>query len=130
VKGQVNWVSFEQLDELLEKEPRVVMIDVYANWCSYCKKMDSQTFTNTKVTEVLNTKFYALKLNNESNKKIKFKGIETSEAQLAAELRVTSLPTMIFLDPKLSAVTPVPGFRDANNFLEVLDSVLQYIPVK
>lgn len=126
-KGQVQWITFEELNEKMAEEPRIVMIDVYANWCGYCKKMDAQTFTDEGVAEMLNSKFYALKLNSESDKKITFKGVETTEAELAAALKVTGLPTMIFLDTNLASVTPVPGYRDAEQFTEVLKVILEYL---
>jgi thioredoxin-related protein len=126
-KKEVDWISFEELDAKMAEEPRIVMIDVYANWCGYCKKMDAQTFTDEGVAEILNTKFYTLKLNSESDKKIIFKGIETTEAGLAAAFRVTGLPTMIFLDTQLDSVTPVPGYRDAEQFTEVLNVILEYL---
>ena len=126
-KGEVQWITFEELNEKMAEEPRIVMIDVYANWCGYCKKMDAQTFTDEGVADILNSKFYTLKLNSESDKRITFKGVETTEAELAAALKVTGLPTMIFLDTSLATVTPVPGYRDAKQFTEVLNVILEYL---
>lgn len=117
----VEWVDFEQLDSLIAENPRLIMIDVYATWCGFCKQMDLVTFRNKDVAEKVNQHFYALKLNSESNKKVTFKGITTTEAELAAAFRVQSLPTILFLDETMQEVTPVPGFRNAKDFVTLLD---------
>jgi len=31
-KEKVNWISFEQLQELHAKEPRPILVDLYTNW--------------------------------------------------------------------------------------------------
>ncbi|MEM9024458.1 MAG: thioredoxin domain-containing protein, partial [Bacteroidota bacterium] len=41
----VNWLTFEQLEDSLAIHPKKVFIDFYANWCSYCRKMDKVVFT-------------------------------------------------------------------------------------
>ncbi len=120
----VEWVEFGHLDSLLTENPRLIMIDVYATWCGYCKQMDLTTFRNKKVSEQVNQHFYALKLNSESKDQITFKGITTTEAELAAAFGVQSLPTILFLDQTLQKVTPVPGFRNPKDFVALLDWVL------
>ncbi|MFZ6663481.1 thioredoxin family protein [Peijinzhouia sedimentorum] len=119
----VEWVEFEQLDSLIAENPRLIMIDVYATWCGFCKQMDLVTFRNKNVAEQVNQHFYALKLNAESDKKVTFKGITTTEAELAAAFRVQSLPTILFLDETMQEVTPVPGFRNAKDFVTLLDFI-------
>ena len=119
----IEWVEFEQIDSLIALNPKLIMIDVYATWCGFCKQMDLVTFRNKNVTEQVNEHFYALKLNSESSKKITFKGITTTEAELAAAFRVQSLPTILFLDESMQEVTPVPGFRNAKDFVTLLDWV-------
>ena len=40
VENTLTWISFEQAVELQKKEPRKILIDVYTDWCGWCKKMD------------------------------------------------------------------------------------------
>ncbi|MFK7971531.1 MAG: thioredoxin domain-containing protein, partial [Bacteroidia bacterium] len=39
----INWVSMEKVEELIMTKPRPVLVDVYTDWCGWCKKMDKDT---------------------------------------------------------------------------------------
>lgn len=36
----VHWISFEEAVQRSKTEPRKILIDVYTDWCGWCKKMD------------------------------------------------------------------------------------------
>ncbi len=40
---KINWLSFEEAIALNKKEPKSILIAVYATWCGWCKKMDKTT---------------------------------------------------------------------------------------
>jgi thioredoxin-related protein len=125
----VKWMSFEQAVELSKTEKRKIFIDVYTDWCGWCKVMDKNTFSDPKVAKLLNEKFYAVKLNAEQREDIKYNGttfkfIENGRSgyhQLAAALlnNQLSFPTVVFLDEDFSILQPLPGFRKAPEFHQI-----------
>ena len=73
-KDQINWISFNQLNDSLKVHPKKVFVNFYAYWCVYCKEMDRTTFQNKEVIKRLNEKYYAVKMNIETEEKIIFGG--------------------------------------------------------
>ena len=61
----VKWMSFEQAIEKSKTEKRKIFIDVYTDWCGWCKVMDKNTFSETQVAKILNEMFYPVKLDAE-----------------------------------------------------------------
>ena len=56
----IKWLTIEQAAERMKKEPRKIVIDVYTDWCGWCKKMDKNTFTDPKVVALVNKDYYAV----------------------------------------------------------------------
>lgn len=81
-KEQINWLSFEQLDDSLAVKPKKVLISFYADWCTYCKKMDQAAYQDPKVIAILNSEYYAVKMNAESKDTIVFEGKKFYNDQL------------------------------------------------
>ncbi|MEA3316388.1 MAG: DUF255 domain-containing protein [Bacteroidota bacterium] len=126
---EVKWYNFEDAVKLNKTEPRKIFIDVYTDWCGWCKKMEQNTFTNPEITKILNTKFYAVRFDAESNDKITFSGREfinekqtgRSTHQLAIALLngKMSYPSIAYLNEKNQLLTAIPGYQTPEN-LEVI----------
>ena len=118
VENTLTWISFEQAVELQKKEPRKILIDVYTDWCGWCKKMDKYTYTDQSVINNLNTKYYLVKFNAEQKEDIQFKDkvFKFKAEYKAHELAVSllngqmSYPSTVFLDEDMNILTTVPGY--------------------
>lgn len=118
VNNTLTWLSFEQAVELQKKEPRKILIDVYTDWCGWCKKMDKYTYTDQSVINNLNTKYYLVKFNAEQKEDIQFKDktFKFKTEYKAHELAVSllngqmSYPSTVFLDEDMNMLTNVPGY--------------------
>jgi thioredoxin-related protein len=104
----------------------MLLVDVYTDWCGWCKKMDNETFTDPKVVEYINSKFYAVKLNAEDTKRtFEFMGRTYNEAQMAAAMRVNSYPNFVIIEPKLQNIAQLPGYRQPVEFLAALNDLIE-----
>lgn len=115
----ISWMTYEEVIEASKKKPRKVFVDVYTDWCGWCKRMDQTTFRNPKIVDMLNTEFYAVKLNAESDKRFEVNGKSMTYRQLARSYKATGYPTTVYLNEDLSLIQAVPGYQQANT-LEVI----------
>ncbi|MBD3635928.1 MAG: DUF255 domain-containing protein [Crocinitomicaceae bacterium] len=70
---EITWYDFESAIDECEKKKKPIFIDVYTDWCGWCKKMDNSTFKNPQVVEFMNENFYAVKMDAESKEPIAYK---------------------------------------------------------
>jgi thioredoxin-related protein len=128
---EVQWVSFSEAVEFAatDENPKKVFIDVYTDWCGWCKKMDKDTFQNAAVAQYMEDNFYMVKMDGEGKDPIDFKGktytfIASGRKgyhELAAALMQGKLsyPTTIFLDEEMNMLSPVPGYQKPEPFLNI-----------
>lgn len=127
---EINWLSIEDVEAAIKKEPRKVVLDVYTDWCGWCKKMDASTFVDSQITEYLNKNYYCVKLDGEDKRTLTFKGTEFNFIkhgrrgyhELAAGFLKgkMSYPSLVFLDEDLVVLQAMPGFRSADELLPIL----------
>lgn len=119
---KIKWLTFHEAVELSKKEKKKIFIDVYTDWCGWCKVMDKNTFAHPVIAKYMNEHFYAVKLNAEMKDTVVFNGTTfvnpnpkqlRSTHQLAASLlnNKLSYPTVVFLDENFSMLSPVPGYQ-------------------
>lgn len=123
---EIKWLSFDEASELAVKEPKMILVSVYTDWCGWCKKMDRETFTDNEVIDYINERFYPVKMNAEENKrKYKFRGREFTDATMARTMRVTSYPNLVIMDAAMENITQLPGYREPDGFLTSMNTLLE-----
>lgn len=128
---EIQWMSFEDAVAMTQNEgnTKKVFIDVYTDWCGWCKKMDKDTFQNPEVSKYMQENFYMVKFDAEGKEPIEFDG-KTFEYvpsgrrgyhQLAAALlnNRLSYPTVVFLDENMKMLSPVPGYQKVEPFMQI-----------
>ncbi|WP_375325036.1 thioredoxin family protein [Flagellimonas sp. GZD32] len=127
----IKWLSWEEAVELAQTDaqPKKMFIDVYTDWCGWCKKMDKDTFQNPAVSKYMQDNFYMVKMDAEGKDPITYQGKtfkyvpsgrrgyhELAAALLQGQM---SYPTVVFLDENLNMLSPVPGYQKVDPFLQI-----------
>ena len=132
IEGEkIKWHTFQEAVELSKKEKKKIFIDVFTEWCGWCKVMDKNTFTDPVIAKYMNQKFYAVKLDAEMKDSIVFNNytfknpnpsVKRSTHELAASLlnNRLSYPTTVYLDENFNMLTQVPGYLQPTQMEPIL----------
>jgi len=115
----LKWLSFEEAKVAAAKQKKTILLDVYTDWCKWCKKMDADTYGNPKVMEYLGKKFIIAKLNPEEDGNVIFKGKSITKAEFAQNAGVNGYPTLLFFDAKGELITGISSYLEAKQFLNI-----------
>ena len=127
----INWLTIDEVQVAMKKQPKKVYMDVYTDWCGWCKVMDRKTFSNKDVIKYMNKHFYAVKFNAERQDSIRFLGKwygfqpENRANALAVELMGgrMSYPTSVILEENFQRPAPIPGYLN----VPTMEKILKYI---
>jgi len=100
--------GFEEALARARSEKRLLMVDVYTDWCGWCKKLDREVFGSARVAEAARD-VVAVRVNAE-------KGGE----DVARRYEVEGYPTVLFVDGSGTVVKRVEGYVDAPEMLRIL----------
>lgn len=126
---KIKWYTFEEVQALNKTEKKKVFVDLYTDWCGWCKVMDKNTFADPDVIKYVNENYYPIKFNAESKESIKYLDKEYNyiangnrgynELALKLSQGQLSFPTVVFLDENLNIIQPIPGYQESDNFLMI-----------
>lgn len=118
--GELKWRTFDAGLAEAKKTNKKIMLDVYTDWCGWCKKLDKDVYANDKVSNYLNKAYIPIKINGEGTTKLTYKDQKTNEVGLAQAFGIRSYPTIIFLDSHGEPINSLGGFVDADRFLPII----------
>jgi thioredoxin-related protein len=101
--SKVKWYTIDEALKLNEKSPKKIFIDLYTDWCGWCKTMDKNTFSDPKIAEYLNKNFYPVKNSGTQARSPHDLAVALTNGQL-------SYPTVVYLDGANKLLTAVPGY--------------------
>ena len=126
---KIEWLTIEEAAERAKKHPRKIIVDVYTNWCGWCKRMDKATFGDAAVAKYVSEHFYAVKFNAESPDNVIFKDevYRFNPQNKANDLAVKWLqgqmgyPTIVYLDEKLNTIQAMGGYKGPEEYPAILE---------
>lgn len=127
----ITWMSWDEMVKAQETERKKVFLDVYTDWCGWCKKMDASTFLDPNIAAVMNSGFYAVKLDAEMKETLEFNGYtftnpnpgtKRSTHQFAVSLLdgQLSYPSFVILDENFTRQHIIKGFQQVEPLLGTL----------
>jgi thioredoxin-related protein len=129
--AQLKWYSFEEAVALNKTKPKKLMIDVYTDWCGWCKRMDKGAFVDPTVVDYVNANYYPVKLNAEQKEEIIF-GRDTFRYVLSDDKRgihtlayslldgQMGYPSIVYLDEQYRRIMVSPGYKESPDLMKEL----------
>ena len=127
---EIQWLSWEEAIEKSEIEPRKIIMEVYTEWCIWCKRMDEKTLQNDSIIKYINENYYAVRFDAEHKDEIEFNGKmykfvksgRNGYHELAAELlrgRLT-FPTVVFMEEDAEVIQSLAGYKSPMQFMQMI----------
>lgn len=128
--GLVNWLTLQEAQEKNKTVPKPILVDIYTDWCGWCKHMMKTTYSNQNIAGYINQYFYPVKFNAETKDTIEYNGTKyypTSKEpktphQLAVKFLGTSLsyPSTMFISNNYEFNLLSQGYLDEKKIEPIL----------
>jgi len=116
----LDWQGWNAGMKAARASGRPMLVDVYTDWCGWCKRMDRDVYARRDVDGYLSTHFVVVRLNAEGGEQASWQGRNYSARSLASAFDVSGYPTTIFFTSGGDHLVNVPGYVDADRFLLLL----------
>jgi len=114
--GSVTWsTNLPQALKKAKSSQKYVLIDIYTDWCGWCKRLDQSTYPDPAVGELLNKSFICVKVNAEKG----------SGSAIKTKYGATGFPYIVILNPDGSVRGQIGGYEDAPAFCANLNQIIQ-----
>jgi uncharacterized protein YyaL (SSP411 family) len=125
---EIKWMDFNQGYELAKKKNKIMLVDVYTEWCGWCKRMDRDAYAKPEIAELVGKDFIAIKFNPEiEGVTYTFEGKSYTGPQLAQVIsnnQINGYPTTIFMNPKAKTSEIMVGYKNAEQLKPILVDIV------
>lgn len=131
---KIHWYTFQEATKLNKKHPKKIFMDVYTDWCGWCKRYDAVTFANPVIAKYINDNYYAVKFDAERKDDVEYKSKVYKNSNpngmrnphdLAVQLLggKMSYPTVVFLNESMDMISPVSGYMGPKDFEVIINFI-------
>ena len=122
----VQWMDYSTALEKAKKEPKLIFVDMYADWCIPCRVMDKNVYMNPTIASLLNKKFYPVKLDVDSESPIVCDGKKATAKKCFSEVwELNVLPSFVLVAPKGLSILTVTDSMSPQEMQMLLDKFLE-----
>ncbi|TDX00710.1 thioredoxin family protein [Dinghuibacter silviterrae] len=129
-RTSVPWLSLQEAQDRSKGEPRVIIMDIYTDWCYWCKVMEKNTYEDPRVAAYMGQKFYSVRFNAENRGRVTWKGqsfaynpdYKVNELVMSLTRGNLSFPTTVVITPDNRAPQFISGYLKPAD----LEPVLKY----
>ncbi len=118
----LSWQGFEEAFDEAETSKKKVLVDVYAPWCGYCRKMHEEVYPDPEIREYIEANFELTRVDIDvDTDTLTYRGgYKLSSRMLATLFQTSGTPNTVFLMPDGNFITALPGFAPREQFMTVL----------
>lgn len=129
----LEWMNMDQLAKIPQSGSKLYLIDIYTEWCGWCKIMDNKTFADKGIQDYLRENFHLIKFNAERKTPVTYKnesyewkqGGRRGNNELAMELLDGKMayPALVYLDADLNVIKVSSGYKNPQQLMQELEIV-------
>jgi thioredoxin-related protein len=119
--ASTQWITdFDKALAESKKTSKLIFLDVFADWCTWCHKLDKEVYSDPKFTSYMNNYILA-RIDSEDGEK---------GSEIAERYNVESLPTMLVTDGSGNVVNRISGYMNTAELIEELEHVRKLLEVE
>ncbi|WP_226064883.1 thioredoxin family protein [Kaistella polysaccharea] len=133
--AQVTWLTLDQALTAQAQNPKKILIDFYADWCSNCQKMEKSTFDHQVISKYINENYYPVKFNAEGRDSVTVFGRtfnnpgfivgknKNTMHEFTKYMNVNAVPSVVFLNEEGNPITILHGALTARELEPYLNFI-------
>lgn len=111
---EFDTMSWDEALKQAKKEKKLIFVHATADWCGWCKKMEKEVYTQSKVGDFFNENFIKIKMDTETAAGKKF----------SANYSIQGLPTFFFIDGSGKMIHQAIGYKQADVFINAAKTAI------
>ncbi|RJP86718.1 MAG: thioredoxin family protein [Desulfobacteraceae bacterium] len=104
----IQWQSYASGIKTIKDQKKKGYLHFYTDWCTYCKVMNKNTFTDPKIISYLNENFVPIRVNADQEKSV------------AKEYGANRFPSNFFIAEDATSLSNQPGYIPPEMLLDML----------
>ena len=111
-RNQIQWRSYEDGKSIAQSESKKIFLNFRADWCTYCRTMEKNTFTDADIIAFLNSNFISIKIDVDREK------------SLARKYNIQPLPDTWFLTQTGEVIGNRPGYIPPDELINIFNLIM------